>query len=218
MTWYGGADTPPGHGACGTFLHPATENLAAISWEWFTSANPNNDQFCTSNVCAVVTYKNKSVTAPIKDRCAGCAKNNIDLGKSIFAKLASWNLGRVTVQWKFVSCNGGSPGGGSDGGGTTGGGRLCQPFYSANTIFILFSAVQWGVRLSNHYAEDKVGYAEDCKKKCGQDAKCKAMSYDSGTGSCYLFQSNYSRTDNQWTWASWIKWMWKVHFRLVILF
>lgn len=94
-----------GYGACGTQIDASSQNLVAISKDWFTSSNPNKDQFCTNNVCVKVNYKGKSVQVPVKDKCPGCNKGHLDLSKQAFAKLAPLSVGHAyNATWSFVHC------------------------------------------------------------------------------------------------------------------
>lgn len=96
MTWY----NDKGYGACGTPIDASSQNLVAVSKQWFTSANPNKDPLCKRSV--KVSYKGKSITLPIRDMCPGCAKGHIDLSKPAFQSLAPLGLGNVPVTWEFV--------------------------------------------------------------------------------------------------------------------
>ncbi|KAI6177727.1 hypothetical protein M3Y97_00939600 [Aphelenchoides bicaudatus] len=92
-----------GYGACGTQIDASSQMLAAISYTYFTTPNPNNDPICKK--CVKVTYNGKSVTVPIKDKCPSCAKEHVDLSLPAFKKLANQDLGHVygaTVS--VVSC------------------------------------------------------------------------------------------------------------------
>lgn len=97
--------TDSGYGACGWQINAATQNLVAISYQWFTSANPNNDQFCTNNVCVRVDYNGKSVTVPVADKCPSCDKYHLDLSETAFQQLAPLSVGHVYgATWQFVHC------------------------------------------------------------------------------------------------------------------
>ncbi|MFE5915459.1 cysteine/serine endopeptidase inhibitor, partial [Streptomyces wedmorensis] len=102
MTWYDDAGT----GACGTAINAATQDLVAVSHQWWTAANPNNDDLC-KGISVQVTYNGKTITVPVKDKCPSCGSEHIDLSKSAFQKLANLDLGVVSgITWKFVSTNG----------------------------------------------------------------------------------------------------------------
>lgn len=108
MTWYDDA----GYGACGTQINAATEDLVAVSYAWWTSANPNQDDLC-KGISVEVTYNGRTITVPVRDKCPACAAEHIDLSKSAFQKLANLDLGVVSgITWKFVGTGGG--GGGTD--------------------------------------------------------------------------------------------------------
>jgi hypothetical protein len=100
-----------GYGACGTYINPASEMLVAVSYAWWTSANPNNDPLC-SGVSVQVTYNGKTITIPVKDQCPSCDAGHIDLSQAAFAQFASVDPnttpGVLNVSWKFVSSSGGS--------------------------------------------------------------------------------------------------------------
>jgi expansin (peptidoglycan-binding protein) len=97
MTYYNDA----GYGACGTYINAASEDLVAVSSQWWTTANPNNDPLC-QGVSVKVTYNGKTITVPVKDKCPSCAKEHIDLSQAAFQKLAPLDLGNVAVTWSFV--------------------------------------------------------------------------------------------------------------------
>lgn len=111
MTWYDDV----GPSACGPGINAVTEDLVAVSHELFTSANPNNDNLC-KGVSIEVTYNGKTLTLPVKDKCMGCTREQIDLSKSAFQKLEpNLDLGVVPVTWKFVNDGGNGSGGGGGG-------------------------------------------------------------------------------------------------------
>jgi hypothetical protein len=98
-----------GYGACGTPINAATEMLVAVSYQWFTTANPNNDPLCTG-VSVQVTYNGKTITVPVKDKCPSCDATHIDLSQAAFGQFASTDPattpGVLNVTWQFVSNNG----------------------------------------------------------------------------------------------------------------
>jgi hypothetical protein len=98
-----------GYGACGTPINAATEMLVAVSYQWFTTANPNNDPLCTG-VSVQVTYNGKTITVPVKDKCPSCDATHIDLSQAAFGQFASTDPtttpGVLNVTWQFVSTNG----------------------------------------------------------------------------------------------------------------
>lgn len=99
MTYYNDA----GYGACGTTINAATEDLVAVSYQWWTTANPNNDPLC-QGISVQVTWNGTTITVPVKDKCPSCDAGHIDLSQTAFAKLAPLSVGVVTgITWKFVS-------------------------------------------------------------------------------------------------------------------
>jgi ricin-type beta-trefoil lectin protein/rare lipoprotein A (RlpA)-like double-psi beta-barrel protein len=98
-----------GFGACGTQINAATEMLVAVSYQWFTTANPNADPLC-SGISVQVTYNGKSITVPVEDKCPSCDATHIDLSQAAFGQFASTDPtttpGVLNVTWQFVSTNG----------------------------------------------------------------------------------------------------------------
>jgi Ricin-type beta-trefoil lectin domain/Lytic transglycolase len=101
-----------GYGACGTQINAATEMLVAVSYQWFTTANPNADPLC-SGVSVQVTYNGKTITVPVEDKCPSCDATHIDLSQAAFGQFASTDPattpGVLNVTWQFVSGSGGTP-------------------------------------------------------------------------------------------------------------
>jgi len=103
MTYYNDI----GYGACGTPIDASTQNLVAVSYQWWTAANPNNDPLC-QGISVQVTYNGKTITLPVKDKCPGCDSTHIDLSQPAFQQLAPLSVGVVNgITWKFVSSSGG---------------------------------------------------------------------------------------------------------------
>jgi len=217
FTYYNDA----GYGSCGTTINAASEDLVAISHLWFTNSNnPNNDEYCTSNVCVKVSYNGNSVTVPVKDKCPGCTKEHLDLSKTAFEKLASLDLGHVYgATWSFVSCSGASMSGGgasdsgssgSSGGGSVSGGGSAAGSGTGSSGGSGGSAdssgITWGYKLTNSYTSTNVGYAAECKANCVKDKRCAAMAYDSDSGNCSLFTTKYKKqSDDSYKFATWFK-------------
>ncbi|WP_211191825.1 cysteine/serine endopeptidase inhibitor [Actinoplanes sp. TBRC 11911] len=99
-----------GFGACGTSINAATQMLVAVSYQWFTAANPNADPLCSS-VSVQVTYNGKTITVPVKDKCPSCDASHIDLSQAAFGQFASTDPattpGVLNLTWQFVNGNGG---------------------------------------------------------------------------------------------------------------
>jgi len=100
-TFYG-----TGLGACG-ITNKDTDYICAVShllfdgFEGYTGGNPNSNPICNKKIKA--TYKGKSVTVTVTDRCVGCAKNDLDFAPSAFDQLADEALGRLTgMTWEWI--------------------------------------------------------------------------------------------------------------------
>ncbi|KAL0579471.1 hypothetical protein V5O48_002513 [Marasmius crinis-equi] len=95
----------PGLGACGK-TNNGGQLIAAVAAPVFdgfpgAGANPNANPICGKK--AKVTFKGKSVTVNIVDRCPGCGSSGIDLSPAAFSKLASQSVGRLTgVKWTIA--------------------------------------------------------------------------------------------------------------------
>lgn len=98
MTYYNDI----GFGACGTSINASTRMLVAVSYRWWTTANPNNDPLCRG-IAVQVTCRGHTVTVPVKDKCPSCDARHIDLGQRAFQRLAPRSPGVVNgITWKFV--------------------------------------------------------------------------------------------------------------------
>ena len=98
MTYY----TDAGYGACGTQINASTQYLVAVSYQWWTTANPNVDPLC-SGISVKVSYQGKTITVPVEDKCPSCAAGHIDLSEPAFAELAPLSEGNVSgITWEFV--------------------------------------------------------------------------------------------------------------------
>jgi hypothetical protein len=98
MTFY----NDKGFGACGTSINAATQMLVAVSYRWWTTANPNKDPLC-HGISVQVTYKGHTITVPVKDKCPSCDATHIDLSQAAFKRLAPLSRGVVSgITWKFV--------------------------------------------------------------------------------------------------------------------
>ncbi|MEW2530339.1 cysteine/serine endopeptidase inhibitor [Streptomyces sp. NPDC047071] len=97
-TYYGNK----GYGACGTRLDPTAQDLAAVPAAWWTGPNPNNDPLCR-DVEVRVTYRGRTITVPVRDKCPSCASTHIDLSEAAFRRLAPLEAGVINgLTWKFV--------------------------------------------------------------------------------------------------------------------
>uniref|UniRef100_A0A1I7YAU4 DPBB_1 domain-containing protein n=1 Tax=Steinernema glaseri TaxID=37863 RepID=A0A1I7YAU4_9BILA len=99
--------TDSGYGACGSWIDASTEDLVAVSHEWFSTAefpNPNNDPVC-KNVCVRVSYKGNSISVPVMDKCPSCRQSHLDLSQTAFQQLADLDEGHVYgAVWSFERC------------------------------------------------------------------------------------------------------------------
>ena len=78
----------------------------AVSHEWWTSANPNQDPLC-DGVSVEVSYEGKTITVPVKDMCPSCKADHLDLSQTAFEKLAPLEKGLVEgITWKSVTEDG----------------------------------------------------------------------------------------------------------------
>jgi expansin (peptidoglycan-binding protein) len=92
-----------GYGACGTLIDAARQDLVAVSARWWTSPNPNNDPLCRG-VSVEVTYKGKTITVPVRDKCPSCDAGHIDLSRTAFQRFAGTDVGVLSgVRWRFVN-------------------------------------------------------------------------------------------------------------------
>lgn len=95
----------PGLGACGKTNKPS-DHIVAIghnlfdNFPGFNGGNPNNNPVCGRSITA--TYKGKSVTVRVQDRCTGCSTFDLDFSPSAFSQLAPQSVGRIHgVKWHF---------------------------------------------------------------------------------------------------------------------
>ncbi|KAB5587355.1 Rare lipoprotein A-like double-psi beta-barrel protein [Ceratobasidium theobromae] len=105
LTYWNVSDNPSvGTGACGWY-NKDSELVAAIGTsvyqEMMVDGNPNHAKACGK--MAKVTWKGKSVTVKVVDRCPGCGYNDIDLSPAAFQKLAALGVGKLYgSSWKFI--------------------------------------------------------------------------------------------------------------------
>ncbi|BBA98951.1 hypothetical protein RVR_5366 [Actinacidiphila reveromycinica] len=102
MTYYNDA----GYGACGTPIDASSQYLVAVSYQWWTAANPNADPLC-DGISVQVSYGGKTITVPVADKCPTCDATHIDLSEPAFTEFAPTGTGVVTgITWQFVSSGG----------------------------------------------------------------------------------------------------------------
>lgn len=95
-----------GLGACGITNNDG-DYIAAVShllfdaFPGYNGANPNNNPMCGRKVKA--TYKGKTVTVTLTDRCEACALTDLDFSPSAFNQLADFSVGRISgMTWVWV--------------------------------------------------------------------------------------------------------------------
>ncbi|KAF7965857.1 hypothetical protein HWV62_41220 [Athelia sp. TMB] len=95
-----------GLGACG-ITNSASDHIVAVSqllfdtYPGYDGANPNNNPVCGKKITA--TYKGKSVSVTVTDRCVACAITDLDFTTSAFDLIADRALGRIygmTWDWE----------------------------------------------------------------------------------------------------------------------
>ncbi|KAF6845196.1 allergen asp f7 [Colletotrichum musicola] len=92
-----------GLGACGEddSGKDRTENIVALSQHLMGPVS-NGNEYCGKKI--KITVGGKSTTATVRDKCMGCAPNNIDVSEKCFLELFSdLGVGRDTVQWSFIN-------------------------------------------------------------------------------------------------------------------
>ncbi|SEQ57412.1 Rare lipoprotein A (RlpA)-like double-psi beta-barrel [Streptomyces sp. yr375] len=94
-----------GYGACGTPINASTDMLVAVSYQWWTAPNPNNDELC-QGISVEVSYNGRTITVPVKDKCMGCTSEHIDLSLPAIRSLGTGDV-LNGITWKFVRSGGG---------------------------------------------------------------------------------------------------------------
>jgi hypothetical protein len=104
-----GADTRTGDltyytvglGACGEddTGKDNTDNIVALS-HLLMGEQSNGNPYCGKTI--TISYGGKTIQATVKDKCMGCAMNNIDVSTIAFTTLmGSTDVGRHAVDWWF---------------------------------------------------------------------------------------------------------------------
>ncbi|EZF28497.1 hypothetical protein H109_03413 [Trichophyton interdigitale MR816] len=95
ITFYDG-----GLGACGTNIDTNGEDAIALPIDLMGPLS-NTNPYCGKQV--QISYKGKTATATVKDKCAGCTGNNIDMTRFLFYKFGVEAEGRIHgVEWHFI--------------------------------------------------------------------------------------------------------------------
>ncbi|WYZ41559.1 hypothetical protein EsH8_V_000454 [Colletotrichum jinshuiense] len=92
-----------GLGACGEddSGKDRTDNIVAIS-HLVMGAQSNGNPYCGKKV--KITVNGKSTTATVRDKCMGCAADDIDVSEKCFLEMFdSLGVGRKTVEWSFIN-------------------------------------------------------------------------------------------------------------------
>lgn len=90
-----------GLGACGFDDNglDMSDNIVALSHEMMGTQS-NGNPYCNRKV--VITANGKTVTATVRDKCMGCAFNDIDVSKKAFLDVfGALTDGRKKVEWAF---------------------------------------------------------------------------------------------------------------------
>lgn len=96
MTYYS-----PAQGSCGVTNTDTDLVVAVASSVYGTYANPNASPACGQT--ATITCGSTTVTATVRDRCAGCAATDIDVSPAVFEKCGDLSVGKMAVSWKLSS-------------------------------------------------------------------------------------------------------------------
>ena len=104
LTWY---HPSAGISACGN-RHSDEELVAALSFsDFINTPNPNNSPSC-GRCIRITSSAGKSVKVRVTDKCGGCKPGDIDVSPAAFRHIAPLSVGRLPVEWKYVSCGRGS--------------------------------------------------------------------------------------------------------------
>lgn len=87
-----------GDGACMLGPSPDDMDVAALN-------KPDWSGSSLCGACAEVTGPKGTVTIRIVDQCPECKSGDLDMSPQAFDKIAENSAGRVTVNWKLVTCN-----------------------------------------------------------------------------------------------------------------
>ncbi|KAH7357683.1 RlpA-like double-psi beta-barrel-protein domain-containing protein-containing protein [Plectosphaerella cucumerina] len=90
-----------GLGACGMddSGKDNEENIVALS-HVLMGTESNTNPFCGKVI--TIRLGSQTTTAVVRDKCMGCAKEDVDVSKALFNRLVgSLDPGRVRVEWWF---------------------------------------------------------------------------------------------------------------------
>ncbi|MER5432162.1 cysteine/serine endopeptidase inhibitor, partial [Streptomyces sp. NPDC002588] len=165
-----------GYGACGTPINASTELLVAVSYQWWTSANPNNDELC-QGISVEVSYNGRTITVPVKDKCMGCTSEHIDLSLPAIRSLGSDDV-LNGITWKFVRS------GDSGGGGGGGGACASAPNWAAGTQYTAGTVVRYTDGLYYIAEHDNPGYDPVISTWYWEPYTCSGSGGGGGGGAC----------------------------------
>lgn len=95
-TWYNLGMT-----ACGQVFSD-NDYVAAIAFSYWTTPNPNNDPMCQRRARVIDPSNGRSVDVAIKDKCASCGRDDIDLSPAAFQQLRNLDVGRFNINWNWI--------------------------------------------------------------------------------------------------------------------
>jgi len=94
-------------GSCGLPLPPDQFATAGLTNKYMKLppgiSNPNNHPFCVNATCLIIKGPLGSVVMQVDDTIVG-ENDNVNIADSAFSHLADINLGRVKMEWDFISC------------------------------------------------------------------------------------------------------------------
>ncbi|KID87852.1 riboflavin aldehyde-forming enzyme [Metarhizium guizhouense ARSEF 977] len=95
FTWY-----DIGMGSCGEDDkgRDMTECIVAVS-HIRMGQQSNGNPMCGKTIS--MSANGKTITGTVKDKCMGCAANDIDVSKACFTQLFDLGVGRTTIEWWF---------------------------------------------------------------------------------------------------------------------
>jgi len=90
-------------GACGK-TNVETDFVVALSMIRFDAvftANPNENPLCGLKI--ILSFRGKTATATVVDRCEGCAVNDVDMTLGLFKRFQRPEVGRFyNLTWSYA--------------------------------------------------------------------------------------------------------------------
>lgn len=91
-----------GVGSCGTMVNASTQVFAAAPAKYWTATNPTADSLCKIGSVQII-YNGKTMTVPVKDKCAGCTADTMLLSEAAFKQVAALSVGTLKgVTWTLT--------------------------------------------------------------------------------------------------------------------